>query len=258
MSKEPLSAADFFKFTEGFNASMENFQTSIGNKIHSEVAEAIVPLQAMQKVIADDLANTKDRVSAIETDNDATKSKVVDLQKQMASLQKDLSNRPASFQSNQLLLPDVNPRTLPIPPTAPPGALPGAPPPAAVQVLREAKKILGFSPIRRDDIDYLKMQNSIEDDSQAMTSSILEFLTFEMKVPQSITDNLVIRRVFPPAKPSSEGWSTLYAEFQYISSAELIQQYVRNLRHGKTVSIYVPHSLHPRYSARNVSLSSQP
>ena len=80
MSKEPLSAADFFKFTEGFNASMENFKTSIGNKIHSEVAEAIVPLQAMQKVIADDLANTKDRVSAIETDNDATKSKVVDLQ----------------------------------------------------------------------------------------------------------------------------------------------------------------------------------
>ena len=80
MSKEPLSAADFFKFTEGFNASMEKFQTSIGNKIHSEVAEAIVPLQAMQNFIADDLANTKERVSAIETDNDATKSKVVDLQ----------------------------------------------------------------------------------------------------------------------------------------------------------------------------------
>ena len=147
----------------------------------------------------------------------------------MASLQKDLSNRPASSQSNQLLLPDVNPCTLPTPPAAPPGA----PPPAAVQVLREAKKILGFSPIRRDDIDYLKMQNSIEDDSQAMTSSILEFLTFEMKVPQSITDNLVIRRVFPPAKPSSEGWSTLYAEFQDIAYAELIQQYVRNLLMAK-------------------------
>jgi hypothetical protein len=70
-----------------------------------------------------------------------------------------------------------------------------------------------------------------------------------MKVPRSITDNLVIRRVFPPAKPSSAGWSTLYAEFQDIASAELIQQYVRNLLHGKTVSIYVPHSLHPRYSA---------
>ena len=247
MSKEPLSAADFLKFTEGFNASMESFKTSIGDKIHSEVADAIVPLQAMQKVIADDLANTKERVSAIETDNDDTKSKVVDLQKQMASLQKDLSNRPTSSQSNQLLLPpDVNPRTLPTPPAPTPL---GAPPPAAVQVLREAKKILGFSPIRRDDIDYLKMQNSIEDDSQAMISSILEFLTYEMKVPRSITDNLVIRRVFPPAKPSSAGWSTLYAEFQDIASAELIQQYVRNLLHGKTVSIYVPHSLHPRYSA---------
>ena len=118
----------------------------------------------------------------------------------MASLQKDLSNRPASSQSNQLLLPDVNPCTLPTPPAAPPGA----PPPAAVQVLREAKKILGFSPIRRDDIDYLKMQNSIEDDSQAMISSILEFLSYQMKVPQSITDNLVIRRfsllLNPPLK----------------------------------------------------------
>ena len=51
MSKEPLSAADFLKFTEGFNASMESFKTSIGDKIHSEVADAIVPLQAMQKVI---------------------------------------------------------------------------------------------------------------------------------------------------------------------------------------------------------------
>ena len=235
MSKEPLSEADFLKFTEGFNASMEGFNTSISEKIHSEVAEAILPLQAMQKVIADELANTKDRVSAIEIDND---SKVDELQKQMASLQQDLTKRPAAIQSTQLLS-DVNPC---LPTTTP----------TVHQVLLLLPPLLSkssVSPTRHDDINYLKLQNSIEDDAQAMNASILEFLTLEMKVPKSVTDNLVLRSVFPPAKPSPEGWSTLYTEFQDISSAELIQQYVRNLLPGKTVSIYVPHSLHPRYSA---------
>ena len=73
MSGEPLTAADFLKFAQGFNSSMENFKTSIGERIHSEICETIAPLHAAQKVITEDLADTKDRVSAIEVDNDTTK-----------------------------------------------------------------------------------------------------------------------------------------------------------------------------------------
>jgi hypothetical protein len=75
----------------------------------------------------------------------------------------------------------------------------------------------------------------------------MEYLTCEMKVPRSITEKLVLKRVFPQrSHPLMAG--QLYAEFLDASSTDLIQQYVRNLLPGKTVSIYVPHNLHPRYS----------
>ena len=97
--------------------------------------------------------------------------------------------------------------------------------------------VVGFSPIRFDDVNYLKRQHSIEDDSTAMRIAIIEFLTFEMKVPKSFTDKLVLKRVFPPAKPPPSGWSTLYAEFPDSTSVDIVHQYVRNLLPGKTMSI---------------------
>ena len=232
---EPLSSADFHKF-------MESFKTSIGETIHS----AIAPVQAVQKEIIVDLTKTKDRVTAIEEDNDSTKAKVDELQKQMSSLQQNLSIRQTP--SSSTLHPPVgsNLGYRPSPPPPPPTV---APSPDAAQVLRDAKRVIGFSPIKIEDINYLKEQHSIDDDTTAMTISIIEFLTFEMKVPKSFTDKLVLKRVFPPAKPPPSGWSTLYAEFPDSTSADLVHQYVRNLLPGKTMSIYVPHSLHPRYSA---------
>ena len=245
MSAEPLTAADFLKFAQGFNSSMENFKTSIGERIHSEICETIAPLHAAQKVITEDLADTKDRVSAIEVDNDTTKTKVEELQKQMVSLQQNLTCRSTP---SAITTPFTGPTSVSMP--AQPSSLPLRTPSSdALQAILDARRIVGFSPIRQEDIEYLKKQHSITDENQAMASSIFEFLTCEMKVPRSVADQLVLLRVFPPAKPSSEGWSTLYAEFPDISSAELVQQYVRNLLPGKTVSIYVPHTLHPRYSA---------
>jgi hypothetical protein len=227
----PLSSSDFHKF-------MESFKTSIGETIHT----AIAPLQTMQKEIIDDLKKTKDRVTAIEEDNDSTKVNVAELQKQMNSLQQNLLTRPTPNPRADYA--NVVRQTAPPPP--PPAS---GPCPEAVQVLRDARMVVGFSPIRFDDINYLKRQHSIEDDATAMRIAIIEFLTLEMKVPKSFTDTLVLKRVFPPAKPPPSGWSTLYAEFPDITSADLIHQYVRNLLPGKTVTIYVPHSLHPRFSA---------
>jgi hypothetical protein len=239
----PLSSSDFLKFTEGFNSTIEGLKTSIGASIQA----AIAPLQVTQKETIEDLAKTKDRVTAIEDDNDSTKAKVEELQKQMSSLQQqNLSRRPPLTTRLMQIAEESSSVFRPTPPPPPPSSTPIR---DAVHVLKEAKKVVGFSPITVDDINYLKSQHAIEDDATAMTFSIIEFLTFEMKVPKSFTDKLVLKRVFPPAKPPPSGWSTLYAEFPDTASADLIHQYVRNLLPGKNVSIYVPHSLHPRYSA---------
>ena len=66
--------------------------------------------------------------------------------------------------------------------------------PRLSQVLRDAKRVVGFSPI--EDIDYLKKKTvSIDDYATVMNISIIDFPTLEMKFPQSFTDNLVLKRV---------------------------------------------------------------
>ena len=269
-----FSSDELLKHLDAFTKRFETSQTELASSIRNEMTAAVAPIQVSQREIIDELETTRNKVSEIALENADTKTKVEILQQQMLSMEQRLSNPNGSAPPQDSIYPALPPPTYAHPPlishapniplagstdhynrvshpelqSAPTGAT-AASPSAAVLVLRDAKRILGFSPIKRDDIDYLKVQNGVEDDAQAMHASILEFLTCEMKVPKSITDNLVIRRVFPPAKPSPSGWSTLYAEFQDIASAELIQQYVSNLLPGKTVSIYVPRSLHPRYSA---------
>ena len=81
--------------------------------------------------------------------------------------------------------------------------------------------------------------------SPTMKASIFKFLDCEMKV---IIDSIVIRRIFPPAKQTE--WDHLYVEFSDISTAKL-NNYARNLCHGLSISIYVPHCLHPRRAAIN-------
>ena len=190
---------------ESFKTSMtESVRATVSESIHSEVSNAITPLQEAQKEIIGDLSKTQVRVSALELDNDTTKTKVEELQKQMTSLQQNLSNRPASRTPLSPGTSNLGFRTTPL--SAPPAIAPSR---DAIQVLRDAKKIVGFSPIRQEDLTYLKGLHSINDDDEAMTTAIMEYLTCEMKVPRSITEKLVLKRVFPPAKPSADGWSTL-------------------------------------------------
>ena len=203
---------------------------------------AVAPLREKQEEIIEELANTKNRVSEIEDDNVDTKAQIEDLQKQMVTIQKKLIGHSSHSKSpSNSSGPDKSspPNTMPVP---------NNPSPDALKVLQDAKRVLGFSPITIEDINYLKEQNSISDNFQAMVTSIREFLHFEMKIPTSITDRLVFNRIFPPANQPT-GWNTLYAEFQNFSCSELIQQYVTNLLPGKQVSMYVPHSLQPRLKA---------
>ena len=97
------------------------------------------------------------------------------------------------------------------------------------------------------DIDLLKSEYGLSEED-AMKRSVLDFLADEMNVPERICQSLTIRRVFPPSKDPNN-WSTLYAEFQDPFTVELLNQYVRHLKPGKSLSLYVPHSLYPRFSA---------
>lgn len=241
MSQEdrPLSSA--------FLSYMENFKLSINDSVRSEVTAAVAPFREKQEEIIEDLANTKNRVSEIEDDNVNTKTKVEELQKQMVTIQQKLICTASLSQNNSIPSNSSVPHNSPHPNQLPRPS-PNNPSPDVLKVLQDAKRVLGFSPITIEDIEYLKEQYSISDDFQAMVTSIQEFLHFEMKIPTSITDKLVFNRIFPPAKQPT-GWSTLYAEFQDTSYTELIQQYVRHLLPGKQVSMYVPHCLQPRFTA---------
>jgi hypothetical protein len=197
---------------------MESFKTSSGETIHT----AIGPLQTMQKEIIDVLTKTKDRVTAIEEDNDSTKVNVAELQKQMTSLQQNLLTRPTPPSTRADY---ANVVRQPAPPPPPPTSGPCS---EAVEVLRDARMVVGFSPIRFDDVNYLKRQHSIEDDATAMMRiAIIEFLTLEMKVPKSFTDTLVLKSL-PSCQTASKWLVHTHAEFPDKTSADLIHQYVRN------------------------------
>ena len=119
---------------------------------------------------------------------------------------------------------------------------------AALEVIHNARKILGFSPITPDDISYLKAQNNMNDNTEAMSVAIIEFLNCEMKVPKSFTDQLIMKRIFPPSRHPTE-WKTLYVEFEEESSVHYIYSYVRNLCKGINLHIYIPHSFFDRFEA---------
>ena len=67
------------------------------------------------------------------------------------------------------------------------------------KLVSEAMRIVGFSPITRKDLEWLKTEHSIENDRDAMLYAVKEFLDCEMKVPVHIIRQLNIVRVFAPA-----------------------------------------------------------
>ena len=127
---------------ESLKTSMtESVRATVSESIHSEVSNAITPLQEAQKEIISDLSKTQDRVSVLELDNDTTKTKVEELQKQMTTA------KPFGPASRALLSPGTsNPGFQTTPLSAPPAVAPSR---DTIQVLRDAKKIDGFSPIRQ-------------------------------------------------------------------------------------------------------------
>ena len=229
----------------------ETVRTELATTLRTEIGIAVAPLKVAQKEMVDEIETTKCKVSEMALDYAETKSKIMELQQQMTSMQKKVSHPPVLVNPTSSALLNPPARHVFAPPTISATASQGPPTTAsqpALEVLQNAKRVLGFFPITPADISYLKEQHAVDDDAEAKLLSVKEFLRCEMKVPTAILDTINIVRVFPPARDPT-GWKTLYAEFQDSTTADLINQYVRNLVPGRTVSIYVPHSLFPRYAA---------
>ena len=83
-----------------------------------------------------------------------------------------------------------------------------------------------------------------------MKAAVRMFLQSEMKIPEETVTSITINKVFRPASQRAD-WSTLYAEFDDMATASLIQQFARNLQAGKRLSIYVPASLQLNFMKTN-------
>ena len=114
-------------------------------------------------------------------------------------------------------------------------------------VIKSAKRILGFSKVTEVHIKQAKDEHGIADDDEekARRYAIFDFLYYEMKLPEDKIKPMKIVRTFRPSRePDSD---RLYAEFEDEASAVLINLYVRNLRPGRKVDIWIPPSLYLRY-----------
>ena len=135
--ERPLSSKDIFKYMEKLNKLVQD-------GVHSEVTAAIAPFRDKQNMIVDDLAQTKEKVTEIETDHEATKTKVNDLQQQLADLKHNLEQSNATF-------PPIPSYPAPLHTYLSPLISIPAPTHQVSHELKlavaEARKVIGFSPI---------------------------------------------------------------------------------------------------------------
>jgi hypothetical protein len=172
-----LAAKDLFNYMEQIKISFtQTAQTEIAATVRTEISAAIAPLHASQREIVEELESTKLKVSEIADDNADTKAKVSELQEQMILMQHQLTK--SSTPTTSLPVPP-NPSTIgrpQVPPIHHPSTSTDRHSAAALEVIHNARKILGFSPITPDDISYLKAQNNMNDNTEAMSVAIIEFL----------------------------------------------------------------------------------
>ena len=233
-----LSKEDFLAFMKQNQTEREKeiqtLTTMVKEGVRDEVRNAVTTIVAKQNLL-------EEQQNCLEKEHSSLKNRVGFLESELASIK----NNPSFSGNNSPLLPTV--MTAPISAQPPPDSISSDDTTEALKVLREGKKVLGFSPISKDHLEYLKVEHSLDDDFLAKKYSIHEFLEFEMKIPRSTIDKFSIKRIFPPAKQADS--QTLYVEFSDIATTDHIQQFVTNLNPGVQVSIYIPHALYPRYRA---------
>ena len=227
-----LSSADFFSYMEKLKSErveeIKTLTTVLTEGVKNEVTAALQPFEEKQK-------NLDENQQSIVLEQSVMKEQLCAIQQQLAQLQPRRPHQPPPClpQSSTQAVSSENEH------------IENSESKEISKIIAEAKKIVGFSPMPYDDLQWLKEEHSIEDDTEAMIFAIKEFLDREMKVPRHILDRLHIVKVFPPAQQLQ--WNRLYAEFSDIQSANLVHSYARNLKPNTSVFIWVPHQFYQRF-----------
>ena len=225
-----LSAEAFFSYMEKIESQrsneIQNLTKSITEGVKKEIDAALKPLDEKQKLLDE---NQK----ILFSEQSSMKDQLVAIQKQLS----DLQTKP-SFSSALQTPQSVGPNLAAPSEKENYDEIP-------TKIVAQAMRIVGFSRISREDLEWIKTEHSIDNNDDALIYAIREFLDCEMKVPVHIIRQLKIVKVFPPAHQLD--FTRLYAEFGDIQSANLVFSYARNLKPGTSVFLYVPHQFYKRF-----------
>jgi hypothetical protein len=231
-----LTADAFFAYMEKQKQErsdeIEHLTKTFTEGIRREISAALAPMDEKQKKLEDDQ-------NIISLDQASMKDQLASIQKQLTDL---LANRAQPTNPPAKVILPTNQASGP---TIAEASEAHDEEEVSSKLVSEAMRIVGFSPITRKDLEWLKTEHSIENDREAMLFAVKEFLDCEMKVPVHIIKQLNIARVFSPAHQID--FNKLYAEFGDIQSANLVFSYARNLKPGMSVFLYIPHQFYRRF-----------
>ena len=164
-----LSKEDFLSFMKENQIEREKeiqtLTTMVKEGVRDEVRQAVTTIVAKQNLL-------EDQQNCLEQEHSSLKTRVGFLESELASIK----NNP-HFSGNNFH-PLKSASTAPIVAEPLPDSKSIDDTTEALNVLREAKKVLGFSPISIEYLEHLKELHSIDDDFEAKQYSIREFLEF--------------------------------------------------------------------------------
>ena len=246
-----LSKEDFLAFMkENKNdreKEIENLTTLVKEGVRDEVRDVVASLVTKQNSLEEKQNSLDDKQLAFEKEQSTLKTRVSNIESELAALknQAPSSSVVGTFPWSRAHQSNHHTRSSPLLPT-PARTDPNDPFKVAEKILSEAKKIIGFAPIRKSCLDYFKASKQLVSDDETMLAAISEFLNDEMKVPSEIVQNLRIKRIFPPRQLT---WDKLYVEFEDQNSADFIWSFARNLRPGMKVMLWPPPQFYARFKA---------
>ena len=91
---------------------------------------------------------------------------------------------------------------------------------------------------------YKHFKSGAVDEHEARLRAVKEFMINEMKVSDEVIEEMIIEKVFPPARAD---WNTLYVKFYSESSVHKLYSHARNMRADLRLVPYIPKQFYNRY-----------
>merc|ERR1712131_557693 len=139
---------------------------SFADSINEKVETAVGPLRSKQSEIVSELASTGAKVANLDSDHQATKSKVVNLELEVSNLRKELHIQDST---SGLRPPTVTLDYAPQSKPQPTGHINRESSSEIQVVISNAKKILGFSPINLEDVN-----ESMESNNMSLSEAMIK------------------------------------------------------------------------------------